>query len=277
MNTIKPVMDEEYSKYFNNLLIKYIKCPESDPLFNKEIDFFLRHMNTFEQNSKVLEIGCGSGRTILILATKGYECYGVDFDSVQIKYAEKMKNELNLKNIYFSVNQIGDSIYSPEYFNIVVTNDLVEHLPDNELINYFTQVYLLLKGNGLFLISSKPLKYTYLMRKKFVWLLFIMFFLPEKLFNKYLKFLDYILPRIYKFFLKKPLPDTWMDSPPGHCNPPDDQIISDQLRSCGFEIEELFLIHPGTYKFSKIVRKILRSNKLNTSIFIVAKKRTQNC
>ncbi len=114
--------------------------------------------------------------------------------------------------------------------------------------------------------------------KKFIFFILVFFFLPERLYNQYLKQLDYFLPRTYKFLTGKNLQDTWQDLPPGHCNPPDDDKIRDQLINCGFDVREIKTYHPGTHKLSGFFRKIIKSKKLNTSIFVFCiKKRMAHC
>lgn len=268
LDNINPVCSHEYSQYFVDLTKKFLVNPESDIQFQKELDFFINYSQKYGTDKNLLEIGCGTGRTLIFLAIEGYSCWGVDFDPVQINCANEIKKELGIKNIIFLVAKIGEEIFADKKFDIVISNDLVEHLPEQELIKYFSQVNKLLKDDGVFLIHSKPLKYTYLLNRKFVFLLLMFFFLPESLFNQYLKGLDFLIPRAYKFFTGKNLQNTWQDLPPGHCNPPDDDIIRDQLVNCGFEVGEISTYHPGTHKLSRHFRRIIRSKKLNTSIFI---------
>jgi SAM-dependent methyltransferase len=269
---ILPVNDYEYSQYFIGLTKSFINNPNSDPQFQKELEFFINYSKKFSQGTDLLEIGCGTGRTLLFLAKEGYNCFGIDFDPMQIKLAEEIKNELRINNICFLNARIGDKIKIDKNFDIVISNDLIEHLPENELLKYFEQVNNLIKNNGIFLIHSKPLKYSYLLKKKFVVFILLFFFLPEKFFNYYLKLLDYLIPRVYKFFTRKNLPDTWQDLPPGHCNPPDEENIRIQLQNTGFVVKETIVYHPGTNRMSSLFRKIVKSKKLNTSIFIFCTK-----
>ena len=269
---ILPVNNHNYSEYFVRLTKEFLANPDSNSQFQKELDFFVGYSNKYGHGNTLLEIGCGVGRTLVFLAKEGYKCFGIDFDPMQIKFAEEIKNELGVKNITFLTTNHVDEVFQGREFNIVISNDLVEHLPEKELIKYFEQVHSLLDEKGIFLIHSKPLKYTYLLKKKFIFFVLIFFFLPNNLFNLYLKLLDYTVPRIYKFFTKRNLQDTWQDLPPGHCNPPDDEIIRTLLENSGFIVEEINTYHSGTHKYSKVFRKILKSKKLNTSINIYCTK-----
>ena len=273
---IKPVSSPEYSQYFIGLTKRFLENPESDIQFQKELDFFIKYTEKYGEGKNLLEIGCGTGRTLIFLEKEGYYCWGVDFDQLQINYANELKKELCIKNINFSVANIGDEIFTDEKFDIVISNDLVEHLPEQELLKYFSQVSILLKDNGIFLIHSKPLKFTYLLKGRFVFLVLIFFFLPEKLFNHYLKQLDYWIPRVYKFITKKNLQDTWQDLPPGHCNPPDDDNLRNQLENCGFHVKDIITYHPGTHRLSRYFRRLIKSKKLNTSIFVFCSKKKNN-
>jgi 2-polyprenyl-3-methyl-5-hydroxy-6-metoxy-1,4-benzoquinol methylase len=269
---ILPVNDKEYSLYFIELTKKFLSEPDSDPQFQLELDFFINYSKKFSKGNNLLEIGCGTGRTLLFLAKKGYDCLGIDFDSTQIKFAEEIRNELGIKNIAYLKANISDKISLEKKFDIIISNHLVEHLPDEELVNYFDQVNSLLNENGIFLIHSTPLKYTYLLKKKFIFFVMMFSFLPDNLFNRYLKLLDFTVPRIYKVLTGKNLQDTWQDLPPGHCNPPDEDIIRTQLEKSGFKVEEINTSHRGVHKFSRIFRRIVRSKKLDNSIFIFCTK-----
>ena len=273
INFINPVCSQEYSQYFVDLTKKFLENPYCDIQFQKELDFFMEYSQKYGKGKNLLEIGCGTGRTLIFLAREGYACRGVDFDPVQIKCADEIKKELNIENITFSVAKIGEEIFKEKEFDIIISNDLVEHLPEQELLKYFSQVNKLLHDNGIFLIHSKPLKYTYLLKKKFIFFILIFFFLRERLFNQYLKKLDYYIPRVYRFFTNKNLQNTWQDLPPGHCNPPDEDNIRNQLINCGFEVGKIHTCHQGTHKLSRYFRRIIKSKKLNTSIFIYCFKR----
>lgn len=167
LDNIDQLCNKEYSQYFVDLTKKFFVNPDSDIQFQKELDFFINYSQKYGTGKNLLEIGCGTGRTLIFLAKEGYSCRGVDFDPVQIKFANEIKQELDIKNIIFFVAKIGEEIFAEKKFDIIISNDLVEHLPEQELIKYFYQVNKLLMDDGIFLIHSKPLRYTYLLNKKF--------------------------------------------------------------------------------------------------------------
>lgn len=270
---VSPVNDQEYSRYFVDLTRYQIENSSCDKHFQKELEFFLDYLKRHCPGNDLLEIGCGTGRILLFLAKEGYNCFGVDFDSMQIKNAKLIRDELGIRNLTLANVKIGEEIFGGKKFDAIISSDLVEHLPESELLRYFRQVHGVMNPKGIFLIQSKPLKFTYLTQKKFVLLILIFFFLPEKAFRRYLKFLDRHIPKIYKFFTRKNLQGTWQDKPPGHCNPPDDEIIRAQLEACGFEVREIRTSHAGTHKFSYLFRKIIKSKKLDTSISIYSSKK----
>ena len=41
-----------------------------------------------KEKGKILEIGCGNCRNLLVFAKKGFECYGLDFSEKMLEFAK---------------------------------------------------------------------------------------------------------------------------------------------------------------------------------------------
>jgi SAM-dependent methyltransferase len=62
----------------------------------KEVDFILEELKLL-QGSHILDMGCGTGRHAVELATRGYVVTGVDISSGMLAEAEKAAKEANVK------------------------------------------------------------------------------------------------------------------------------------------------------------------------------------
>jgi 2-polyprenyl-3-methyl-5-hydroxy-6-metoxy-1,4-benzoquinol methylase len=72
-------------------------------LFGQKHSFFVRDklekmMDAFKQegnpaNMKVLDIGCGSGRDLAVLARKGFDAYGIDPTSEFVDIAQRIHQQ----------------------------------------------------------------------------------------------------------------------------------------------------------------------------------------
>lgn len=100
------------------------------------------------KNSKVLDIGCGTGITSKHLATRAKEVVAVDISPVLVEYAIKHNTRPNLTYLTADITEL---VY-PEKFDFISIVDVFEHIPTDR-IPYFmdaikkfshdrTQIYL---------------------------------------------------------------------------------------------------------------------------------------
>lgn len=98
---------------------------------------------------KVLDIGCGNGWLCRSMADAGYEVYGLDASDTGIEHAKKLVPEGT-----FLVESIDEhtSAFGNEYFDIVVSTEVIEHLYDPEVLLRLTRKSL--KPGGHVVITT---------------------------------------------------------------------------------------------------------------------------
>jgi ubiquinone/menaquinone biosynthesis C-methylase UbiE len=140
---------------------------ESDPytvIKNFKNDFHQRRLNcTIElikdsktsQNLKLLDLGCGQGHFTEKFKEEfpNYDVYGLDYSISAIDYANS-----HFKNIDFIVANAYNPPYTDEYFDIVVLNNVWEHVPDP--LKLLHSISRILKPNGQLIIST-PSRYRF--------------------------------------------------------------------------------------------------------------------
>ena len=132
------------------------------------------YYNVFEMylkpNSKILDVGFGSGRDSLYYNSRGYNVYSID----PIKEFCDNANELGLTNVYQM--SIEDIEYNNEFDGIWACASLL-HLESNKLVDVFNKCYEALKDNGLMYVSFKygdfegiidDRYFTYLVEESFI-------------------------------------------------------------------------------------------------------------
>lgn len=110
-------------------------------------------VKTIQSTPKILDLGCGQGH-ITYRVKQAYpdiEISGLDYSLSAIEYAID-----HFPGIDFVVANAYDLPYSESYFDIIVCNNLWEHVPDP--LSLLKRISLVLKYSG-FLIISTPSRY----------------------------------------------------------------------------------------------------------------------
>ena len=105
----------------------------------KKVEFILNAIKNYSISDskpfseiKVLDFGCGNGTAVSYeIAALGVQLTGIDFHSESIEFARANNPFPNAKFIQGNedtASKLG------EYFDIIVYSDIIEHLPDPELV-----------------------------------------------------------------------------------------------------------------------------------------------
>jgi len=141
---------------------------EDDPytvIENLQSDFHQRRLNCTidlikdsknSQNLKLLDLGCGQGHFTERIKKEfpNYDVYGLDYSISAIDYANS-----NFKNIDFVVANAYSPPYIDQYFDIIILNNIWEHVPDP--LNLLQSISRILKPNGQLIIST-PSRYRFI-------------------------------------------------------------------------------------------------------------------
>lgn len=114
---------------------------------------FLQKTGLLQSPKRILEIGSGRGVMVKKLRDEGHDAVGTEINPEYIEYA-KEENGMELVKISTETTKLP---FSPESFDIVVSFDVFEHIPDTK--GHLEEVARLLRPGGQYLLAT-PNKWT---------------------------------------------------------------------------------------------------------------------
>jgi len=116
---------------------------------------YLKHLPE-SKDSKILDIGCGMGHFLYFLEKEGYKNYlGIDISKENIEFCKEKGFNVELWDALSFLKE------KQETFDIIVMNDIIEHLSKQEIIQILELVNKNLVENGKTIIktpnSSNPI------------------------------------------------------------------------------------------------------------------------
>lgn len=107
---------------------------------------------------KVLEVGCGNGIYLDIIARMGAEVSGQDISSEYVRNASEYLSKNNIK----ADIKTGDAarlLFDDNCFDAVFSADFFEHITSEHKNKVMAEVYRVLKPGGVFVIKTPNLSY----------------------------------------------------------------------------------------------------------------------
>ncbi len=126
---------EEYEKRADNLL----------PVTQVAMDYF---SSFIKPGGLVLDIGCGVGVAISVLAKKGFGVVGIEISSKMSEFAQKRNPEANVIVGDFLEIELNDK------FDAVLAFAFIHLFPKAEMPKIFDKIKSILEPGGVALISS---------------------------------------------------------------------------------------------------------------------------
>lgn len=102
------------------------------------------------KQARILEIGCGMGNFLLFLGQEGYENFlGVDIAPEAIRYCL----DKGISKVKF-IKDLMEFLSTAPQFDLIVLNDVIEHLSKDEIVNIFSKIGEKLTVGGQVIVKT---------------------------------------------------------------------------------------------------------------------------
>jgi len=102
------------------------------------------------KQARILEIGCGMGNLLLFLGQEGYANFlGVDIAPEAIRYCL----DKGISKVKY-IKDLLEFLATAPQFDLIVLNDVIEHLPKDEVINIFSKIGEKLTVGGQVIVKT---------------------------------------------------------------------------------------------------------------------------
>jgi len=138
---------EQKAKQFGTQIFATTKCKTIKQLENYA---FSKHI---KNNLNILEIGCGNGLNIVLLAKQFPNSYFVGMDYSQEMIAQARKNGKDVPNAIFVFGNATSLNYAAEYFDMVLSDRCIINIQNTQQQKIaLSECYRVLKPNGKLLL-----------------------------------------------------------------------------------------------------------------------------
>ncbi len=146
-------MKQWYEELFKNYALKY-----ENENFTKgtigECNFIEEEIN-YNKRSKILDLGCGTGRHSIELAKRGYQITGIDLSESQLNRAKELADKEKL-NIDFQIQDARTLTFQNEFDLVIMLCEGAFPLMETDEMNFriLQNATKALKENGKLIFTT---------------------------------------------------------------------------------------------------------------------------
>lgn len=102
---------------------------------------------------RVLDLGCGAGRHLAYLASRGFQVVGLDVSDTALALCSSRISKADFKDIVVVKHEMTEIPFIDNYFDSVLSTNVIHHAPLPEIKATIDEIHRVLKKNGTLLVT----------------------------------------------------------------------------------------------------------------------------
>lgn len=141
--------EDSLSKTGERLIPEDFQTKEEYLLYLKQLFPYKTIKRYLPKKGLILDLGCGEGYGTKIISQYVKKIIGLDIEKETIEHASK---KYQSKNCIFELYDGVKIPYKSNTFDAVISFQVIEHIQND--LNYISEVYKVLKKNGIFIVTT---------------------------------------------------------------------------------------------------------------------------
>lgn len=139
-------------------VINDLRRTESVEYVERAMRAVFKHFPPQGEPASVLDFGCGTGTSAVIVARCGHKVTGVDAEAKYLKAARMRVEDYGLSHLaIFLETKVTDNLpFEDGSFDGVLASGVFEHIPPQQRDRFAVECWRLLKPGGLFYVMGSP-------------------------------------------------------------------------------------------------------------------------
>lgn len=134
--------DSELAYVYNTFfIIQQSVSPITVKRYNEMLDYF----EPFRKTNNIIDVGCGDGYFLDEAKKRGWNVYGTEYMDTKVEFCRQ-------KGINMSQGILDPRNYAPEFFDVIVSIEVIEHI--NNAKDEIKNFYSMLRPGGIVYLTT---------------------------------------------------------------------------------------------------------------------------
>jgi len=131
------------------------RLPKFKPRYPNEIvvQFLFRNFDRFN-TTRILDLGCGAGRHIVLMSSEGFDTYGTDISKEGIQHTQNWLSEKGF-NATLEVTSVEKIPHEDMFFDGIVCFGVLYYCDSKQIKAAISEIYRTLKAGGKALVQVR--------------------------------------------------------------------------------------------------------------------------